>query len=177
MKKAVLELLKQRNITVKKIAELVYILQESYYPHLRLEQCLEAVDTVLTKRDVQHAILTGLALDMAAEKGELAEPLQMIISNDESLYGVDEVLGMAITNIYGTIGVTGFGYLDKMKISMTLYARCAASTASAALSRRPSPMSSMAPRSHREAICGSSGSLSSTLRSYFAATSSMWLSP
>ncbi len=118
MKKTVLELLKQRNITVKKIAELVYILQESYYPHLKLEQCLEAVDTVLTKRDVQHAILTGLALDMAAEKGELAEPLQMIISNDESLYGVDEVLGMAITNIYGTIGVTGFGYLDKMKIGL-----------------------------------------------------------
>ena len=34
----------------------------------------------------------------------------------------------------------------------------------------------MAPRSHRRRSAGQA-SLSSTLRSYFAATSSMWLSP
>jgi phosphatidylglycerophosphatase A len=34
---------------------------------------------------------------------------------DESLYGVDETLAMGITNVYGMIGLTSFGYLDKVK--------------------------------------------------------------
>ena len=55
---------------------------------------------------------------MLAEKQLLPHPLQQIIADDEPLYGIDEVLGMAITNIYGTIGVTSFGYLDKMKIGL-----------------------------------------------------------
>ena len=118
MKKAVLELMQERKITVEKIAELVYYFQEKYYANLTMDLCLDAVDTVLDKRDVQHAILTGLALDIAAEEGHLPKNLEDIISRDESLYGIDEVLGMAITNIYGTIGVTGFGYLDKMKIGL-----------------------------------------------------------
>ena len=118
MKKAVLELMKERQITIEKIAELVFILQKSYYENLTFALCLDAVDTVLDKRDVQHAILTGLALDIAAEEGHLPKVLNEIISRDEALYGIDEVLGMAITNIYGTIGVTGFGYLDKTKIGL-----------------------------------------------------------
>lgn len=118
MQEEISALLRQRKIRREKIAELVYVLQEAYYPHLKFEQCLEAVDTVLSKREVRYAVMTGLALDMAAEKGDLPEPLQSVISNDESLYGADEVLGMAIANIYGTIGVTGFGYLDKMKIGL-----------------------------------------------------------
>ena len=118
MKEEVLKLMNERKITVEKIADLVYFLQKSYYENLTMDLCLEAVDTVLGKRDVQHAILTGLALDIAAEEGHLPKVLDDIISRDESLYGIDEVLGMAITNIYGTIGVTGFGYLDKTKIGL-----------------------------------------------------------
>ena len=118
MKKAMLSLMEKRNITIPKIAELVYILQKDYYRGINMKLCLDAVDTVLNKRDVQHAVLTGLALDIAAEEKNLPEPLQSIITEDASLYGIDEVLGMAITNIYGTIGVTGFGYLDKLKIGL-----------------------------------------------------------
>lgn len=118
MKDKVLKLMSERQITVEKIAELVFALQSKYYPDLTMDLCLDAVDTVLGKRDVQHAVLTGLALDMAAEQGHLPAVLADIIRRDESLYGIDEVLGMAITNIYGTIGVTGFGYLDKTKIGL-----------------------------------------------------------
>lgn len=118
MKNETITLLESRNITVAKIAELVYFLQRSYYPNLDLSLCEQAVESVLDKRDVQYAILSGLAMDIAAEAGNLPPGLLEAVRNDESLYGIDEVLGMAITNIYGTIGVTGFGYLDKLKIGL-----------------------------------------------------------
>lgn len=118
MKNETVALLASRNITVEKIAELVYFLQKNYYPDLTISMCEKAVDSVLDKRDVQYAILSGLALDIAAETGNLPHGLLEAVRNDESLYGIDEVLGMAITNIYGTIGVTGFGYLDKLKIGL-----------------------------------------------------------
>jgi len=38
-----------------------------------------------------------------------------ILKNDDALYGIDEILALSITNIYGTIGLTNFGYLDKAK--------------------------------------------------------------
>lgn len=34
------------------------------------------------------------------------------------MYGIDEVLGLGIANIYGTIGTTSFGYLDKEKVGV-----------------------------------------------------------
>ncbi len=50
-----------------------------------------------------------------AERKLLPEPLQSIMEADESLYGVDETLALGITNVYGMIGLTSFGYLDKVK--------------------------------------------------------------
>ena len=52
---------------------------------------------------------------MLAEKGLLEEPLQTIIKNDEGLYGIDEVVALSIVNVYGSIGFTNFGYVDKVK--------------------------------------------------------------
>lgn len=118
MREKVVALMEERGITLPAVAELVYELQKKYYEDLSPEICLTAVEAVIGKREVQHGILTGLALDMLAEKKLLPDPLQQIIADDEPLYGIDEVLGMAITNIYGTIGVTSFGYLDKMKIGL-----------------------------------------------------------
>jgi Phosphatidylglycerophosphatase A and related proteins len=45
----------------------------------------------------------------------LPEPIQSIILSDEGLYGIDEILPLSIVNVYGTIGLTNFGYLDKVK--------------------------------------------------------------
>src|SRR5699024_11697952 len=66
-------------------------------------------------REVQHAVLTGIELDILAEKGLLSEPLQDIISRDEGLYGIDEVIALSIVNVYGSIGFTSYGYIDKQK--------------------------------------------------------------
>jgi len=118
MEKLVEEKLLEKGISVGKIAEIVYMLQAEYVPGLTVDECRDAVKTVLKKREVQHAILTGLALDALAEEGMLPQPLLDIVKNDESLYGIDEVLAFAITNVYGSIGLTSFGYLDKTKVGI-----------------------------------------------------------
>lgn len=100
------------------IAKLVKELQGNYIEDLSLERCLESVESVIRKRESIHAILTGLALDDLANEGKLPEPIQSIISDDEGLYGIDEILTLGIVNMYGTIGLTNFGYLDKKKIGI-----------------------------------------------------------
>jgi len=111
----VVRLLEQRGVTLTSIAEIVLSIQKGYYPELTLLECIAGVEAVVKKREAQHGILTGIALDMLAEKGGLPEPLQSIVASDDFLYGVDEVLALSITNVYGSIGLTNFGYLDKTK--------------------------------------------------------------
>ncbi|SHH32871.1 Phosphatidylglycerophosphatase A [Anaerosphaera aminiphila DSM 21120] len=105
-------------VTIRDISLIVYELQKPYLEDITLEMCEENVRDVLKKREVTHAILTGLALDELANQKKLPEPIQTIIANDEGLYGIDEVLPLGIVNVYGTIGLTNFGYLDKKKIGI-----------------------------------------------------------
>lgn len=107
--------LRHRGVDKREIGELVLFLQKDYFPGLTLEECLESVDRVLSKREVQNAILTGIQLDVLAEEGKLLPALQEMIFNDEGLYGCDEILSLSIVNVYGSIGYTNFGYIDKMK--------------------------------------------------------------
>lgn len=107
--------LDERGVKTTDIAELVYFLQKDYHEDLKIEECLHNVERVISKREVQNAIITGIQLDRLAEKGLLDEPLQSIIKTDEGLYGVDEVLAFSIVNVYGSIGFTNYGYIDKLK--------------------------------------------------------------
>ncbi|MFW5790202.1 MAG: phosphatidylglycerophosphatase A [Bacillota bacterium] len=110
-----IEVLEDRGVTLSDIAELVKSLQEPFDPDITLETCYKNVEAVLKKREVAHAILTGVALDELAERKELPEPLQRIVETDEGLYGIDEIIPLSIVNLYGTIGLTSYGYLDKEK--------------------------------------------------------------
>src|SRR5699024_4528911 len=67
------DLLKERGVEVKDIAELVYFLQTKYIEHLTMETCLHNVEKVLQKREVQHAVLTGIQLDIFAEKEKMMD--------------------------------------------------------------------------------------------------------
>jgi phosphatidylglycerophosphatase A len=107
--------LKTRGVTIDEIALLVLDAQKPYLPDITLAECREAILRVLDKREVQNTIVTGLALDALAEKGLLPEPLGTLLRRDDGLYGVDEMVAISIANIYGSIGVTNFGYLDKVK--------------------------------------------------------------
>ncbi|RID85332.1 phosphatidylglycerophosphatase A [Peribacillus asahii] len=109
------EWLLKRGVKIEDIANLVMYLQADYHENLQMEDCIYNVERVLSKREVQNAILTGIQLDLLAEKKLLEEPLQTIIEKDEGLYGVDEVLAFSIVNVYGSIGFTNYGYVDKQK--------------------------------------------------------------
>lgn len=111
----VIQKINDRGVTLEQIAELTYFLQSSYYEGLTLDICLENVQAVLKKRDVQNAVLTGIRLDELAEMKLLGEPLQEMVDHDYSLYGIDEVLAFSILNVYGSIGFTNYGYIDKLK--------------------------------------------------------------
>ena len=113
--KATEEWLTARGVTKEQIGQLVMLLQKDYFPDLTLAECVTSVEAVLSKREVQNAVLTGIQLDMLAEEGKLLPPLQDMIKYDEGLYGCDEILALSIVNVYGSIGFTNFGYIDKFK--------------------------------------------------------------
>ena len=94
-----IDLLNERGVALSDIAECVLYLQGKYYPDLTMELAEKAVKGVIEKREVQHAIITGLFLDKSAE----------------GLYGIDEVLAYGICNLYGSIALTNYGYIDKVK--------------------------------------------------------------
>ncbi|MBO0478021.1 phosphatidylglycerophosphatase A family protein [Vagococcus fluvialis] len=115
LKNSAKSLIIERGVQLSDIADLVYFLQKDYVEDLTLDTCLENVEAVLEKREVQNAIVTGIQLDILAEQGQLLQPLQEIIETDESLYGIDEIMALGIVNVYGSIGFTNYGYIDKVK--------------------------------------------------------------
>lgn len=110
-----LKKLNERGVELEEIAELVYDLQSPYLTDISVDLCLDNVKAVIRKREVQNAILTGIELDVLTEQKKLSSPLQEIIEEDESLYGIDEILALSIVNVYGSIGFTNYGFLDKTK--------------------------------------------------------------
>ncbi|VEJ35038.1 alpha-ribazole phosphatase CobZ [Aedoeadaptatus ivorii] len=112
-----LDALAEKGVRVQDIAEIVYELQKDYVP-ITIELCEENVLAVLRKRETIHAVLTALAIDKAVDQKLFDEPIRTIIAEDEGLYGIDEVMSLSIVNVYGSIGLTNFGYLDKKKIGI-----------------------------------------------------------
>lgn len=109
------QLLKERGVEMTDLAELVLFLQKPYIEDLDLTTCIEHIDSVLSKREVHNTIITGIQLDILAEEKKLLQPLQEILEKDEGLYGIDEILALSIVNVYGSIGFTNYGYIDKVK--------------------------------------------------------------
>lgn len=116
--KATKKSLIERGVTIKDIAEIVYEMQSPYNNGLTLEECIDSVERVLLKREIQHAILVGVELDRLAEEKKLSEPLQSLVESDEGLFGIDETIAIGASLGYGSIAVTTFGHLDKNKIGI-----------------------------------------------------------
>lgn len=109
------KLIETRGIKIREIAEVTYDLQKKYLEDITVDDAEKAVRSVLHKREAQFAIMTGLELDRLSEEGQLQGPIAEIIKEDFSLYGVDEILALSVVNVFGSIGLTNFGYLDKAK--------------------------------------------------------------
>jgi len=110
------DLLEERGVLLSDIVECVVYLQKDFIDVVDEEEVLEIVEGVLGKREVQLALLTGINIDIQVEKNQFgSERIQEIIRVDEGLYGIDEVLAYGICNLYGSIALTNYGYIDRVK--------------------------------------------------------------
>ncbi|MFD1472777.1 phosphatidylglycerophosphatase A [Companilactobacillus mishanensis] len=107
--------LNSREVTMEDIAEIVIFLEKDYVHGLDQTLAIHAINKVLHKREAQNAIMTGIELDILAEKGLLSSPMQRIMQTDESTYGIDENLAITLASLYGSVSVTNYGYVDKLK--------------------------------------------------------------
>lgn len=125
MENPAMEMLESRGVRLLEMARLVWELQQPYNPALSLEDCLASVKSVIAKNEVKHAVITGLTLDEMAEEGTLKEPLGSAVRRNDRLFGTDAMLGLAIVNMYGSIGLSNYGYLslDRKRLFRCLPAR------------------------------------------------------
>lgn len=111
-----IDLLEMRGVSIDDIAECARYLQADYHVDLKMEELRESVVSVIEKREVQFAIMTAIELDRLVESKSFHDKeLEQLLDRDEGLYGVDEVLAYGICNLYGSIALTNFGYIDKKK--------------------------------------------------------------
>lgn len=113
-----IEALKRRGVTLDDIVDLVIFLQKNYIDNIDSirDEITNDLIEILEKREVYHAIMTGIALDIAVDEGHLFDKdLAKSIKDDYGLYGLDEVVAYGIVNLYGSIAMTNFGYIDKLK--------------------------------------------------------------
>ncbi|WP_125566960.1 phosphatidylglycerophosphatase A family protein [Companilactobacillus insicii] len=111
----ILRNLNERGVTLPEIAEIVIFLEKDYVDGLDEEISIYAINKVLHKREAQNAIMTGIELDVLAEKGLLSSPMERIMKTDESTYGIDENMAITLASLYGSVSVTNYGYVDKLK--------------------------------------------------------------
>jgi phosphatidylglycerophosphatase A len=112
----VVKLLEDRGAKINDMAEIVYDSQYKYSKNLTVEYCAEIILSILAKTEIQNAIMLGIEIDKLHEKGLMEDKyLNEMISTDAGIFGLDEIVGLNLTYCYGTIAITNFGYLDKVK--------------------------------------------------------------
>lgn len=110
------QLLKERGVTLDDIIECVVFLQQPYFASIDRDEVKRCIHSVLEKREVQHALLTGIMIDIKVDEDAFGHVgIKETIEKDYGLYGIDEVLAYGICNLYGSIALTNYGYIDKVK--------------------------------------------------------------
>ena len=109
------ESLKNRGVQIIDIAEIAFRQQSRYNPNITMDTCTQSVEKILSLRDIFHIIQLGIEIDRLAEEDKLTSPIQDILKADLGMFGVDEILGLAIASNYGVIGQTNFGDIDVNK--------------------------------------------------------------
>jgi phosphatidylglycerophosphatase A len=115
LKDVAIKKLNDRGVTIDDIAEITLFLQGEYVKDLTINHCKKYVLDVMEKRETINAVLTGIAIDEAVERGLIDKEVSELIRDDAGLYGIDEILALSIVNVHGSIALTNFGYADKIK--------------------------------------------------------------
>lgn len=116
MRDKCIDALASRGVTLESMIDLIVFLQKPYIDAIDRNEILEDLLEILSKREVYFTVMTGIALDVAVDRGNIFDSeLMSFVQKDYGLYGVDEVLAYSICNLYGSIALTNFGYIDKVK--------------------------------------------------------------
>lgn len=107
--------LKSRGIEIEEIAIIAFNQQSKYTKNVRMDDCVESVMKILSYRDIFHHIQLGAEIDRLVEEKQFKGPIQDILYHDLGLFGIDEVVGLDISGMYGAIGKTNFGDVDVNK--------------------------------------------------------------
>lgn len=109
------EKLLERGVTIQDIAIIAYQQQYRYNKEIKMEDCIESVEKILSLRDIFHLLQLGAEIDRLTEEKVFHGPIQAIMENDLGVFGVDEIFGLDIARLYGAIGQTNFGDIDVNK--------------------------------------------------------------
>ena len=115
MQKINTEKLLERGVTIEEIAKIAYQQQYRYNKDIKMEDCVESVEKILSLRDIFHLLQLGAEIDRLTEERAVRGPIQAIMEYDLGVFGVDEIFGLDIARLYGAIGQTNFGDIDVNK--------------------------------------------------------------
>ncbi|MFA7076417.1 MAG: phosphatidylglycerophosphatase A [Candidatus Izemoplasmatales bacterium] len=110
-----IEMLNKRGVKVSEIAEIAFRQQSKWNDKISYQECLESVEKILSLRDVFHILQLGAEIDRLTEKNAFEGPIQSILASDLGMFGIDELFGIELAGLYGTIGKTNFGDIDVNK--------------------------------------------------------------
>lgn len=110
-----IEMLESRGVNVDDIAKIAYKQQSKWNDQISYQECFDSVEKILSLRDVFHILHLGAEIDRLTEEKAFKGPIQSILETDLGMFGIDELLGLELAGLYGTIGKTNFGDIDVNK--------------------------------------------------------------
>ena len=110
-----IEMLNKRGVKVEEIAEIAFRQQSKWNDQISYQECLESVEKILSLRDVFHILQLGAEIDRLTEENAFQGPIQSILASDLGMVGIDELIGIELAGLYGTIVKTNFGDIDVNK--------------------------------------------------------------
>jgi phosphatidylglycerophosphatase A len=109
------ETLQKRGVELDEIALIAFNQQSKWMEDISMKECLDSVEKILSLRDVFHLVQLGAEIDRLTEKEMFEGPIQDILMTDLGLFGIDELFGLELAGLFGTIGKTNFGDIDVNK--------------------------------------------------------------
>ncbi len=107
--------LKERTVSVEEIAEVAFRQQGKWNPDISMKECVDSVEKILSLRDVFHLLQLGAEIDRLTDEGLIQGPIYDVLKADLGMFGIDELFGLELAGLYGTIGKTNFGDIDVNK--------------------------------------------------------------
>ncbi|MGE0003477.1 MAG: phosphatidylglycerophosphatase A [Candidatus Izemoplasmatales bacterium] len=109
------DILRKRGVSIEEITDIAFRQQSKWNPSISYQECKESVEKILSLRDVFHLLQLGAEIDRLTEEKMFQGPIQSILESDLGMFGIDELFGLELAGLYGTIGKTNFGDIDVNK--------------------------------------------------------------